>query len=453
MHRQNLSLRGIVSARTLVAALALLCCAALLGVSRAQAEPVGETLVAFPGESYPDVLPAGLQLNGSAEFRAVASPALQLTPAQSYERGSVFSRTEVLTGESFRSSFELEMHGSSDGPADGMAFVIQGDSAEALGRNEMAYGCISPSLEVEFDIYPYNLGDPPKQHIALMENGNPAEHLEADDTLPFELYGSPVEAWVEYEAGTHVLSVYASSRNELSEGEQPKELFSYEVDLETLIQGSAAYVGFTASTGLYDAIQEVRSWQVEGGPSLTPDEVRPLSSAGACGSGSTSGSSGSSSSGSGSSTSTSTPAPHPTSTQVECKLVVANGWDTCAATVKDIGASPSDPTGSVSFTSSKGGSFSAGHSCALAAAGAPSSQGSSSCSVRFLPPSGAKLGQADNRHLLRRWRPRCERRAGELRPREFARLSARRLELRHPERHRHRSGTAGLVQIRLRRAG
>jgi Legume lectin domain len=395
MHQQSFSLRGIVSARGLVAAFALLACVTLACVSRAAAAPVGEPLIAFPDESNPELLPAGLQLNGSAEFRS-SSPALQLTPAESYKRGSVFSRTELLTGGSFRSAFELEMHGSTDGPADGMAFVIQGDNAEALGRNEMAYGCISPSLEVEFDIYPYNLGDPPKQHIALMENGNPAEHLQYDDELPFELYGSPVEAWVEYEADTQMLSVYASPAPEEGEPEkQPeKPLFTYQVNLEALLQGPAAYVGFTASTGLYDAVQEVRRWNVEGASSTGPDEVRPLSSAGACGSGSgsTAGSSGSSGGSSASNASSGAPALHSTSTQLECRLSQANGWDLCSATVRDVAPSPSDPGGSVSFASSKGGSFSTGRSCALAPIGA-GSPGSSGCSVRFLPPSGRSSGK------------------------------------------------------------
>ncbi len=81
-----------------------------------------------------------------------------------------------------------------------------------------------------------------------------------------------------------------------------------------------------------------------------------------------------------------TPAAHATTTQVQCKLVVASAWDSCTASVKDGTAPQSDPTGTVSFASSKGGSFSAGKSCALAST---TTSGAASCSVRFLPPTKA----------------------------------------------------------------
>jgi hypothetical protein len=85
--------------------------------------------------------------------------------------------------------------------------------------------------------------------------------------------------------------------------------------------------------------------------------------------------------------------PHATSTQVICNLVIATASDTCTATVGDTAsAGASNPTGTVTFTSSSGGTFAAGSTCTLVAT--PLSSNTSSCSVEFLPPTGASTAPA-----------------------------------------------------------
>ncbi len=80
------------------------------------------------------------------------------------------------------------------------------------------------------------------------------------------------------------------------------------------------------------------------------------------------------------------PASHPTVTQVICNLVIATASDTCTATVADAASSgATNPTGTVTFTSSSGGVFSAGNTCTLVST--PMSVNTSSCAVQFLPPS------------------------------------------------------------------
>ena len=86
--------------------------------------------------SYPNFSGAtGLQLNGVA---SLTGSSLQLTPAEEFTSGTAFSRSEIQTSGSFETEFELKMHGSntleSFGTyADGIAFVLQPDSAEQLG--------------------------------------------------------------------------------------------------------------------------------------------------------------------------------------------------------------------------------------------------------------------------------------------------------------------------------
>lgn len=83
--------------------------------------------------------------------------------------------------------------------------------------------------------------------------------------------------------------------------------------------------------------------------------------------------------------------PHPTSTQVICNLEIATATDTCTATVGDAATTGAlVPTGTVSFASTSGGTFSAGSSCALVAT--PLSSNTASCSVTFVPPSTGGTG-------------------------------------------------------------
>src|SRR2546429_6413073 len=73
------------------------------------------------------------------------------------------------------------------------------------------------------------------------------------------------------------------------------------------------------------------------------------------------------------------PAAAPTSTVVSCVpgSVTVNSGSVCTATVTDTSASPSTPTGSVSFASDGTGTFSPGTSCNLLAGAA----GTASCAV------------------------------------------------------------------------
>jgi hypothetical protein len=77
----------------------------------------------------------------------------------------------------------------------------------------------------------------------------------------------------------------------------------------------------------------------------------------------------------------------PTGISVLCTYVVAFSQDVCTATVGDAGPPPAvAPTGTVTFSSSKGGVFPAGNTCTLSAS--PSAPTAPSCSVQYIAPSG-----------------------------------------------------------------
>jgi hypothetical protein len=87
------------------------------------------------------------------------------------------------------------------------------------------------------------------------------------------------------------------------------------------------------------------------------------------------------------------PAPgqdRPSATTVACNFIVATATDTCTATVQDAGSSGrSTPSGSVSWTSTGGGSFTTGSSCSLTPSqvNGVTTLGTASCVVQFMPPA------------------------------------------------------------------
>jgi hypothetical protein len=267
-----------------------------------QATPVG----AASPISYSDFSSvAGLQLNGTA---AQNGSELELTTPVGGEQASAYSTTPVDPTQSFSTSFELSMSNSNSiYPADGIAFLLQSESITAVSSatlgGAIGYEGISPSLAVEFDIYNGDPGDPSNpsdpvvspgdDHVGITENGNPATYLECATvvsppdppctaSLPANIpvYGAPVFAWIDYDATSDEFSVYLSPNST-----QPAApTLSGTVNLASLLgTSSPTYGGFTAATGLYDAEQDVLSWQLAyagapgGPPSGSPPPPSPPS--------------------------------------------------------------------------------------------------------------------------------------------------------------------------------
>jgi Legume lectin domain len=351
------------SPRTLLA-IALIAFGFAALAARAQAA----VSIEYPNFSSANV--SALQLNGAA---AVVPPALQLTPAKGGQQSSAFYTTTVDPSQAWSTQFEISMSKGSPTPADGIVFVLQNDprGATALAKSteggSLGFSGINPSLGLEFDIYDLNPGDPPKDHIGIIENGNTSKYVECataeaivspcDKTFSFPLYSEtskPVFGWMTYD-GASKLTVYAS--NEATKPATP--LLQVEVNLGSLL-GKSAFAGFTAATGSFDAIQQVLNWNFSGTPGGEgpPSKGPPPSNNGLNG----------------------------TVTQVICNLVIATASDTCTATVGDAALSgKTNPIGTVKFVSTNGGVFSAGNTCNLVPT--PFSGSTSSCSVQFLPPT------------------------------------------------------------------
>ena len=239
----------------------------------------------------------GLQVNGNATVADIAGrDVMRLTPAQDNTGGSVFSTQALaLTSDySFSTRFTFNIgsnHQTEWGEigADGIAFVIQtlSNNVGGLGGG-MGYAGISPSVAVEFDPYS-NWFDPRNSdslngndHIAIMANGNPENHLAYAIVSPaLELdSGRDITAFIDYNGASNLMQVRWST-----DGLRPDDAgLSYSIDLANLFGVNPVYVGFTASTGADWSAQDIVNWSfnnIYAPIDATPTETVPAGSPGA----------------------------------------------------------------------------------------------------------------------------------------------------------------------------
>jgi hypothetical protein len=211
--------------------------------------------------SYDFSSAAGLTLNGNA---AVAGNVLRLVPSADTQSGTAYHSAAVpLDGTtSFSTAFSFNISTDPDsflGVTDGFTFLLQNDAAadNALGAggDGLGYEGISPSVAVIFR------GRDPN-FIGVVTGGvNPA-----DLPTPFqpdgyytgaegEFYGQDQYAWIDYDSGTNLLSVYLAG-----DATKPgSAIMSATVDIFSVL-GSQAYVGFSAGNGGAFGNQDILGW-------------------------------------------------------------------------------------------------------------------------------------------------------------------------------------------------
>jgi Legume lectin domain len=224
--------------------------------------PAGKAVV-----DYPNFANAGtLARNGTAAIArsgAARTKVLRLTNGGYRQAGSAWAPTAIDPHQSFTTTFEVSLHGHGPG-ADGFAFVLQNNGVRALGGTGggLGYRGRTPSVEVEFDIF-RNLGDPDGNHVAVMANGHPEQHL-VSAPAPFPMFGTPFAATVAYDAPSTTLSVWVHPIGAPATG---SPLLSRVINLGTVLGSTASYAGFTAGTGDISAVQDILSWQLNGATS------------------------------------------------------------------------------------------------------------------------------------------------------------------------------------------
>ncbi len=170
----------------------------------------------------------------------------RLTENSGNQFGSVWGKARLDLNENFKISTQLYF-GSSDGGADGLAFVLQPlSSNQGTAGGGVGYQGITPSIAVEFDTY-YNPGADPisNDHIAIVKNGQ-AQTIAAHSEFAPSYDAGQIEDGNWHDA---VFEWIASSKT-LRVTYGGIVIFNNAIDIPNAILGNQyAYWGFTAATG------------------------------------------------------------------------------------------------------------------------------------------------------------------------------------------------------------
>ncbi len=213
-----------------------------------------------------------LTTQGNAVFvpASDSTPALaQLTAPVQYAYGAVYLGSQQNLNQAIVYEFDILL-GQNDGGADGMVFFLHNDTRGQLAHGDVGMGLgyasspntqdhmngfssfVSNSIAVEFDTYQNsNKSDPSEDHVAFVSNGNnkhsdyPASYTKK---IPNVEDGQFHRFRFEWNPAMNRVKVYLDNMLRLD----------ISTDIRTLIGGSVAYIGFSATTGALVNTQSVR---------------------------------------------------------------------------------------------------------------------------------------------------------------------------------------------------
>jgi fibronectin type 3 domain-containing protein len=217
-----------------------------------------------------------LQLNGSTQ---IVGDRLQLTPNSQEQRASVF-RSEKVNIERFSSQFLMQITPANSNVGDGMTFVIQGALPTAIGTSGagLGYGTrpfddtpgIPNSLAIKFDIAP-NQGEGFSSTGLFLNGATPTTPAIDLSRSGINLAaGRPILVTVTYDGATLSAQIQDQITGAFASQSYPN------IDIESIVGGNTAYLGFTAATGSATAQHDVLRWVHT--PLLVPSAPRNLTS-------------------------------------------------------------------------------------------------------------------------------------------------------------------------------
>jgi hypothetical protein len=214
--------------------------------------------------NYPDFSSvAGLTFNGNAAQDGVV---LRVTPDLEGQAGSVYYTTtkQHLAG-GFDTTFGIRMSGANPS-GDGMTFIIQDDSAGALGGggSDLGFSSIPRSLVIEFDTFGFF--PETDNHISVQTRGT-------DPNSPEDIYSlaqSNVRTVDLNDGQSHAILIrYRPGVLQVMLNGSDTPIIDIVVDLEniggaSILDGSGdAWVGFTAGTGAATENHDVEFWSFD----------------------------------------------------------------------------------------------------------------------------------------------------------------------------------------------
>lgn len=225
----------------------------------------------------------GLSVNGDAAVVTTTDGAvLRLTPDSMAMVGSAFTTNRIgIEGFSTAFQFRLSNPGGIDDASeqiggDGFTFTLQTVNSSTIGASGggLGYSGINSGVAIEFDTY-FNSGDDPSpasagtNHVGINRAGSVASV--ATERVPTRLdNGNVWNAWIDYNGST--LEVRLSTN-----GLRPSSaLLTHSINIASQLNGTTAFVGFTAGTGSAYADHDILNWAyspsyVVGGISSVPE--------------------------------------------------------------------------------------------------------------------------------------------------------------------------------------
>jgi hypothetical protein len=234
----------------------------------------------FGATDHP-VVPGGVQDPGNLMLRVNATgPAApivaQLTDGGFGEAGSIFLNNRVGV-QNFNTTFTFQITPGTAPTADGMAFVIQGDGAGALGGpgGGLGYGSdhvggplgLPRSLAIKFDIYNnsgegidstgiFTNGRSPTVRDPALAPGFPDTSIDLTGTGIDLHSGDPFRVDLTYDGTTLTETITDTVTHATF-------TTTYAVNIPGLLASDVGYMGFTGGTGGLTAVQDILSWTVQ----------------------------------------------------------------------------------------------------------------------------------------------------------------------------------------------
>jgi fibronectin type 3 domain-containing protein len=187
-----------------------------------------------------------LQFNGGA---AISGNTVVLTDGNNNEARTVYASTQ-LTVSAFTTTYTYLMTGTQGTTADGITFVIQNQSATAVGGGggSLGYAGITPSFAIAINVYS---GHPFGSEF--LTNGT-VDGGYSETNINTSLVNVPITVTITYYGGNTLTATLTQGNN------VDTKTYTFASNLATLIGSNAAWVGFTGATGAVNSTQKIMNW-------------------------------------------------------------------------------------------------------------------------------------------------------------------------------------------------
>ncbi len=195
-----------------------------------------------------EVIPlADMKFRKGGDVSKLGANCYQLTSDRGWSSGAIWYPSPINLAEDFEMEVALFL-GCRDEGADGIVFIFSSKLRIGYSGEGMGFAGLYPSLGIEFDTYQnHHLGDPSKDHIAVMSNGQ-INHVNYVNNL-----AGPIEMSNNLEdCKNHKLKVlWKAKEKELLVSLDGANIIGFQKNIVADIfnEDPKVYWGFSAATG------------------------------------------------------------------------------------------------------------------------------------------------------------------------------------------------------------